>query len=53
MKDGYGHDDRDPYCSCDKCDGERRLELHVPNDCLFEGDEHKGYQGPRQRRMSK
>lgn len=58
VKDNRGHDARNPSCECRRCeryrhDGERRLELHIPNECLFDGDEHTGPLGSQQNRYDK
>lgn len=34
----------DRWCRCDLCDGERYIERHIPNEALFDGDQHRDYE---------
>lgn len=29
------------YCECDQCEGTYRLHAHIPNICLFDGDQRR------------
>lgn len=29
------------YCECDECEGVYRLAAHIPNICLFDGDQRR------------
>jgi hypothetical protein len=39
-------------CVCDACDGERFLERHVPDECLFDDNDrnHRYRDQPKQKR---
>lgn len=49
----YDPDLHSMYCECDDCEGFYRLNAHIPNICLFDGDQRRfdGGRGAVQQRV--